>query len=205
MVVSVMNRDIPLGRIILLTIALALTGCGVTVSTTFENVGSTLSSSVPSAAATAESPAASANASRLEGRWATGPIPIADIKAAMIAAGISAAEVDAWVIDVGSPSQYSFVLEFTGQTFTHSEETPDMPMQVGESGTFTLSGTELFLTIGEPGNIDTYAFDASLSGDDLSLRWVASTEEGTAGDKATHRRFTIAFYCSAGFKRANGA
>jgi hypothetical protein len=140
--------------------------------------------------------------SRLEGRWATGPIPIADIKAAMIAAGITAADVNAWVTDVGSPSQYSFVLEFTGQTFTHSEETPDMPLQVGESGTFALSGTQLVLTLGEPGNIDTYTLALSQTGDQLSLQWVASTEEGTAGDKEKHRRFTIAFYCSALFKRA---
>jgi len=182
---------------LLLAVALAVIGCSTVA-------GPSLTPN-PSDSAAAESPPASASVSQLQGRWATGPIPIADIRAAMIAAGITAGEVDAWVTDVGSPSRYSFVLEFTGQTFTHSEETPDMPMQVGESGTFTLSGTKLGLTIGEPGNIDTYTLDASLSGDDLSLRWVASTEEGTAGDKATHRRFTIAFYCSAGFKRANGA
>jgi len=121
----------------------------------------------------------------------------------MIAAGISAADVDAWVTEVGSPSQFSFVLDFTGQTFTHSEETPDVPMQVGELGTFTLSGTELVLRPGELGNIDTYTLDASFSGDDLSLRWVASTEEGTAEAKETHRQFTIAFYCSAVFKRTD--
>lgn len=33
------------------------------------------------------------------------------------------------------------------------------------------------------------------------LRWVASTEAGTAEAKETHKRFTIAFYCSAVFKR----
>jgi hypothetical protein len=139
----------------------------------------------------------------LEGRWATGPIPIADIKAAMIVAGIAAADVDAWVIEVGSPSQFSFVLDFTDETFTHSEETPEMPMGVGESGTFALSGTQLILTPGEAGNIDTYTLSVNLSGDDLSLHWVASTEEGTAEAKETHKRFTIAFYCSAVFKRVD--
>ena len=178
---------------LLLAVALAVIGCSTVA-------GPSLTPN-PSVAATAESPPASARVSVLEGRWATGPIPIADIKAAMIAAGITAADVDAWVTEAGSPSQYSFVLEFTGQTFTHSEETPDMPMEVDESGTFILSGTELLLTPGEPGNIDTYTLAASLSGDDLSLRWVASTEEGTAEAKETHRRFTIAFYCSAPFKR----
>ena len=181
---------------LLLTVSLALIGCAGGARPSI--------SPQPSVAATAESPLASARVSSLEGQWATGPIPIADIKAAMIAAGINAADVDAWVAKVGSPTEYSFVLEFTGRTFTHSEETPDMPMQVGESGTFALSGTELDLRIGEPGNIDTYTLQASLSGDDLRLRWEASTEEGTAGDKETHRTFTIAFYCSAVFKRAGG-
>jgi hypothetical protein len=178
---------------LLLAVALAVIGCSTVA-------GPSLTPN-PSVAATAESPPASASVSPLEGRWATGPIPIADIKAAMIAAGITAAGVDAWVTEVGSPSQYSFVLEFTGQTFTHSGETPDMPMEVDELGTFTLSGTTLILAPGEPGNIDTYTLEASLSGDDLSLRWVASTEEGTAEAKETHRQFTIAFYCSAPFKR----
>jgi hypothetical protein len=178
---------------LLLALSLALTACSTTVISTFEVVASP-SGNVPSVSASSSGP--------LEGRWATGPIPIADIKAAMIAAGIAAADVDAWVIEVGSPSEYSFVLEFTGQTFTHSEETPDMPMEVGESGTFTLSGTELVLKPGEAGNLDSYTLAASLSGNDLSLQWVASTEQGSAEAKETHRRFTIAFYCSAVFKRA---
>ena len=180
---------------LLLAVSLALFGCASGANPTI--------SPNPSVAATAGSPPASPSVSRLEGRWATGPIPIVDIKAAMIAAGITAADVDAWVTEVGSPSRFSFVLEFAGETFTHSSETPDVPMQVDELGTFTLSGRELVLTPGELGNIDTYTLDASLSGDDLSLRWVASTEEGTAEAKETHRRFTVAFYCSAVFKRAD--
>lgn len=119
----------------------------------------------------------------------------------MIAAGIAATDVDAWVTEVGSPSQYSFLLEFSGNTFTHAEETPEAPMEVGESGTFTVSGTELVLAPGEPGSIDTYTLRLTLSGDDLSLEWVASTEAGTAEAKETHKRFTIAFYCSAVFRR----
>lgn len=178
---------------LLLAVSLTLIGCASTASPSI--------SPNPSVAATAESQPASPSVSVLEGRWATGPISIADIKAAMIAAGITAADADVWVTDVGSPSQYSFLLEFTGDTFIHSGETPDMPMEVDESGSFALSGTELVLTPGEPGNIDTYTLAASLSGDDLSLRWVASTEQGTPEAKETHKRFTIAFYCSATFSR----
>lgn len=119
----------------------------------------------------------------------------------MIAAGISASDVDGWIAEVGSPARYSFVLEFKGATFAHSEATPDMAMQVGESGTFTISGTQLVLRIGEPGNIDTYTFEVTSSGEDLSLRYITATEQGTAEDQAKHRRYTIAFYCSTVFKR----
>jgi len=147
------------------------------------------------------SPSAGSMVSPLEGRWATGPIPIADIKASMLAAGIEPGDVDGWIAEVGSPTQYSFLLDFAGTSFTHSEETPDMAMQVGELGTFTLSGKQLVLTPGEPGNVDTYTFEATLAGDELSLRCIDSTEQGTTEDKAKHRRYTIAFYCTAPFRR----
>ena len=119
----------------------------------------------------------------------------------MVAAGIDRADADAWIEEVGSPTRYSFLLAFTGTRFAHSEETPDMAMQVGESGTLALSGKQLVLTIGKAGNSDTYTFEATLSGNVLSLQCVDSTEQGTAEDKAKHRRYTIAFYCSAPFRR----
>lgn len=174
---------------LLLALTVALIGCSPLASPSLTRS--------PSAAPAAGSQAASP----LEGRWATGSIPIADIKASMVAAGISAVDVDKWVTEVGSPSAFSFVLDFAGDTFTHSEATPDTPMQVGELGAYRLSGAELVLAPGEAGNIDTYTLAAKVSGDNLSLRWVGSTEEGTAEAKETHKRFTIAFYCSAVFKR----
>jgi len=127
----------------------------------------------------------------------TGPIPIADIEASMVAAGIDRRDADSWIDEVGSPRRYSFQLAFTGTAFSHSEETPDMAMQVGESGTFTLSGNELVLTNAS----DTYTLQTTLADDELSLRWVSSTEQGTPQDQAKHRRYTIAFYCSAPFRR----
>jgi len=185
-----------------LALSVTLVGCSTaaTPSLTASRPGATSS---PSPIETSESaaPSADVGASALEGLWASGPIPIADIKASMIAAGIKAADVDAWVSEVGSPTSYSFELQFTGTAFTHSEETPDMAMQVGESGTFTLSGTRLVLTIGESGNLDTYTMQATLSSDELSLQCIDSTEQGSAEDKAKHRRYTIAFYCSAVFRR----
>lgn len=162
-------------------------------------------SSTPSPAASTSAPAASPSVvpspSPLEGRWATGPVLIDDITAAMIAAGISPEDAAAWVIEVGSPTQYSFELNFTETRFTHSEETPDMAMEVGETGTFALSGAELVVTTGQSGNVDTYTFEATIARDQLSLRWVDSTEQGTADDKEHHHRYTVAFYCSAPFIR----
>jgi hypothetical protein len=108
------------------------------------------SGSSQSGALTTSSPATPAQTSAvspLEGRWATGPTPIDDIRQALVNAGITPQDAARWVADVGAPPTYSFVLEFTGSTFTHSEETPDMPMQVGESGTFTLTGDRLLLHV----------------------------------------------------------
>ena len=151
----------------------------------------------PSATPPRGSPSERAIVSPLEGLWATGPIPIADIEASMVAAGIDRRDADSWIDEVGSPRRYSFQLAFTGTAFSHSEETPDMAMQVGESGTFTLSGNELVLTNAS----DTYTLQTTLADDELSLRWVSSTEQGTPQDQAKHRRYTIAFYCSAPFRR----
>ena len=151
----------------------------------------------PSATPPRGSPSERAIVSPLEGLWATGPIPIADIQASMVAAGIDPREADSWIAEVGSPTRYSFQLAFTGTAFSHSEETPDMAMQVGESGTFALSGNELVLTNAS----DTYTLRTTFADDELSLRWVSSTEHGTAQDKEKHHRYTIAFYCSAPFRR----
>lgn len=188
----------------LLALSLALVGCSAAATpSTSPSPSATVvvaASASPSAMQLA-SPSAGTIVSPLEGRWATGPIPIADIKASMLAAGIEAGDVDGWIVEVGSPTRYSFLLDFAGTAFTHSEETPDMAMQVGESGTFALSGKQLVLTLGEPGNVDTYTFEATLAGDELSLRWVDSTEQGTTEAKANHRRYTIAFYSGAPFRR----
>jgi hypothetical protein len=151
----------------------------------------------PSATAPPGSPSERPIVSPLEGLWATGPVPIADIRASMVAAGIDPRDADSWIAEVGSPTRYSFQLAFTGTAFSHSEETPDMAMQVGESGTFALSGNELVLTNAS----DTYTLRTTLTDDELSLRWVSSTEHGTAQDKEKHHRYTIAFYCSAPFRR----
>jgi hypothetical protein len=184
---------------ICLGLSLMLVGCSAATAPSPSRTAIPVAVTPSASASTAQpaSPSAGAIVSPLEGRWATGPIPIADIQASMVAAGIDAGDADAWIAEAGSPTRYSFVLAFTGTTFTHSEETPDMPMEVGESGTFALSGNELVLTASG----DTYTLQTTLADDELSLRWVSSTEQGTPQDQATHRRYTIAFYCSAPFTR----
>ncbi|MFN0282061.1 MAG: hypothetical protein ACKVZ6_08835 [Kineosporiaceae bacterium] len=76
-----------------------------------------------------------------------------------------------------------------------------MPMQVGESGAFTLTGDRLLLRVPAPGGEDTYTLALSKVGDAIPLRWTDSTESGSAQDKENHRRFAIAFYCAAPFTR----
>ena len=188
----------------LLTLVVVVVGCSPAATPSAAPTASATDLAAASASApTAPVESASTNASMspLEGTWATGPVSIDAIKSSMIAAGISPEDVDAWVAEVGMPTQFSYLLAFAGNAFTHSEETPNMAMQVGELGTFELSGTQLVLSPGEAGNIDTYTFEATVAGDELSLRCVDSTEQGTPEAKATHRRFTIAFYCSAPFRR----
>jgi hypothetical protein len=182
-----------------LALSLALAGCSEAAapSPTGTTTPTVMTPSASSSTAQPASPSADAIASPLEGRWTTGPIPIADIKASMVAAGVDPSAADAWIEEVGSPTRYSFQLAFSGTAFSHSEETPDMAMQVDEAGTFTLSGDELVLTNAS----DTYTLQTTLADDELSLRWVSSTEQGTAQDEETHHRFTVAFYCSAPFRR----
>ena len=107
----------------LLVLSLALLGCSVaatpsTSPTPSATVGVTASAS-PSATQLA-SPSAGTIVSPLEGRWATGSIPMADIKASMLAAGIQAADVDDWIAEVGSPTRSSFLLDFAGTGFAHA-------------------------------------------------------------------------------------
>jgi hypothetical protein len=119
----------------------------------------------------------------------------------MIAAGISPDEVDAWVADVGTPTQFSYLLAFAGNTFTHSEETPDMAMQVGELGTFELSGTQLVLSPASPAtSTPTPSKRRSRA---TCFRFGASTRP-SRGHPKPRRRIGASqsrFYCSAPFRR----
>jgi hypothetical protein len=135
------------------------------------------------------------------GRWTTAAIPIEEIRANMLQAGVTAELVDEWVREVGSPSEYTFSLEFTGDDFSHFAMSPQQTRQLDESGTFVFdpARSRLHLSVADHGN--TYVFTALRTCcDDLSLRFVDPAESGTAADPAVHAR-AIALYTSAPFHR----
>jgi hypothetical protein len=135
----------------------------------------------------------------LEGTWSTGAVPIDDIRASMLAAGLEADAVDAWIEGQGTPPAITFELRFDGQDFAHSRADEQFPLQVDESGTYMFEDGELRLSFPDLG--DAYVFDVTLTDDSLTLELVDQRETGTVEDAATHRLYTVALYGSAPFVR----
>ena len=147
-----------------------------------------------------ESTAVAQEAPSLEGRWSTGPVPMDQIRQTLLEAGVTEELADEWVSDVGSPSEFTFDLEFHDENrFEFYVATPGSPREVAESGTFVYAEGLLDLDI--VGSGDTYRLAADVSSDNLQLQFIDSTETGTDADKAKHARYTIAFYTSAPFVR----
>ena len=141
----------------------------------------------------------SAAGDSLEGTWSTGPVPIEDIRASMLAAGLAADAVDAWIESQETPPEITFELRFDGQDFAHSRADEHFPLQVDESGTYVFEDGELRLSFPDLG--DAYVFDVTLADDTLTLELVDQRETGTAEDAETHRLYTVALYASAPFVR----
>jgi hypothetical protein len=141
----------------------------------------------------------SVEAESLDGLWSTGPVPIEDIRAAMLAAELSEKAVDGWIKDQQSPPEIAFELQFDSPDFSHSREDVHFPLAVDESGTYTFAEGQLRLSFPDLG--DAYVFDVTLSDDTLSLELVDQTETGTSENFMTHRIYTIALYASAPFVR----
>jgi TRAP-type C4-dicarboxylate transport system substrate-binding protein len=135
----------------------------------------------------------------LEGRWTTGVIPIDQIEATLLRAGIPRDAVDEWSAEVGAPTEFTFELEFQGQDFRHYVSTPQMARSVAESGTYAYGDDQLKLIVHQEG--DSYRMAAELSDDHLQLRFLDFTEHGTPEDKAKHAVYTIALYTSGPFLR----
>lgn len=142
---------------------------------------------------------ASSAAELLEGVWSTGPVPIEDIHAAMLAAGLDEEAVEEWVADQHSPPKITFELRFDAPDFSHSRVDAHFPRAVDESGTYVFAEGQLRLSLSGSG--DVYVFDARLSDNALDLELVAQKETGTVADRVTHRLYTVALYASAPFVR----
>lgn len=164
-------------------------------------VGAACGSSDPSEGPTSSpaSPDAPAEEDPLEGVWSTGPVPIEDIRAAMLAAGLDVEAVEGWIDLQQAPLEMAFGLQFDPPDFAHSRADAYFPLQVDESGTYEFADGELRLSFPDLG--DAYVFEATLSDDTLSLELVDQRETGTAEDAETHRMYTVALYASTQFFR----
>jgi hypothetical protein len=191
-------------------VVIALTGIAFAISNTSDDdqplspaatVAATTVASPPSTAGSADVTAVNDHGA-LDGQWKTGPVPIDQVKAAMLQAGLSQQLVDDWVLEVGSPTEYTFTLELHQNEFSHSEATPGTEQHVSESGTFVYNADHHLLDLSIAGQGDTYQFSTIASCcDELKLLFMDSTDDGTAEDKAMHARYAIAFYTSASFHR----
>jgi hypothetical protein len=179
----------PIGRMTL--IALVLVGSATCDSTSRTEGPSTRPQSASGSPSIAAEP--------LDGVWSTGPVPIDDIRAAMLAAGLDEEAVGGWIEDQQSPPKFTFELRFDSPNFTHSRVDAHFPLAVDESGTYVIGEGQLLLSLPDVG--DAYLFNATLSDDTLRLTLVGQNETGTNENLETHRLYTIALYTSAPFVR----
>lgn len=179
----------PIGRMIL--IVLVLVGSATCDSPDRTEGPSSLPQSASGSTSIAAEP--------LEGVWSTGPVPIEDIRAAMLAAGLDEEAVEGWIEDQQSPPKFTFELRFDPPNFSHSRVDAHFPLAVDESGTYVFGEGQLHLSL--PGLGDQYLFNATLSDDTLSLELVGQAETGSGENRETHRLYTIALYASAPFVR----
>ena len=84
----------------------------------------------PNPSESAAAAPASVAASSLEGQWSTGPVPIGQIRETLLEAGVTEELVDEWVVEVGSPSEFTFDLEFHDEDrFEFYLATPGSPRE----------------------------------------------------------------------------
>jgi hypothetical protein len=91
------------------------------------------------------------------------------IRHTLLEAGVTEELADEWVSDVGSPSEFTFDLEFHDENrFEFYVATPGSPREVAESGAFVYAEGLLDLDI--VGSGDTYRLAADVSSDNLQLQ-----------------------------------
>ena len=120
-------RALPLGRSFLI----------VLVTVTAASCGSP-GPAEPTSPSQSASSSASIAAGPLDVVWSTGPVPLEDIRVAMVAAGLDEGAVEGWIEDQHSPPEFTFELRFDSPDFSHSRVDAHFPLGVDESGTYVL-------------------------------------------------------------------
>lgn len=129
-------------------------------------------------------------ASPLEGEWVSDPIPAADIRAVVLAAGFTREDAEQVL---GKTRLFEFTLRFENGRFTLLSTWDGKEVGELESGTYRqFEGDQLRLGIGDTGDSLLFAFD--LQGERLTLSLLSNAETGTAEQKYTHSFFTMAYY-----------
>jgi hypothetical protein len=164
----------------------------------------------PTTQAPATTAAPAGDHGALEGRWTTAAIPIEQVRTTMLQFGLHKEDVDQWVRDVGSPSEFTFSLEFNGDGFSHLAMTPEQPRKVDEAGTFVydanhksnggVTAGRLTLSVADQGA--PFEVDSAMSCcDELRLHFVDSP--GNADMAAAEVVRAVALYTSAPFHRVD--
>lgn len=84
------------------------------------------------------------------------PVPLEDIRVAMVAAGHDEEAVEGWIEDQHSPPKFTFELRFDSPDFSHSRVDAHFPLAVDESGTYIFAEGQLRLSLPDLG--DAYVF-----------------------------------------------
>jgi hypothetical protein len=163
----------------------------------------------------------------LEGWWTAEAVPVEQIRASLLQAGVTEAEVDKLFLERGMMSgDFTFGLEFHDDEFRifYTDEATTNPLwafnrpppaeAADQSGTFVYTGDRLHLSpyFADRALGHTLEFCAVMSGDDqLTLRFIDSTagacegactdEEENAADHAALNVRAIAFATSSTFFR----
>jgi hypothetical protein len=197
-----------------------------------DSQATTVPTTMPSTSTTAEAPSVTPadDNGALEGRWTAQALTLEQIRAGMLQAGVTDAEVDDLFVESGMKTDYTFSLEFHDNDFTLFAMTPavrdvarEVPEQQAkhplETGMFVYTPDHLSLTFPDLPSLvgHTLEFRATTSCcDGLKLDFIDSTLQGTpdefgcagtctAATAASYARArdveAIAYYAIANFLR----
>ena len=145
----------------------------------------------------------------LAGTWSTGSVSFRDVRAAMLAAGLTDADFVAWAEgqdlapwpeDPAKPSSIAMELRFTTDgRWEISVDSGGQSIGVVDAGTFELGDGQLDLTSDADGDVGS--FDAALETGSLTLTLLGTDEVGTTEAAYIHQLYAVALFTSAPFVR----